>query len=183
LDQLADEIKQKLGEDYKLPEIPEGGELILPPTPINRNSQSLNWPLLTEEESIEFNEDENEIENNENIDTNQWGTESIIINNEEETIEQMNEEGIEIGTGWGVEGIEIDKKFLINSNKNEYENITIGKSNSEYWAENSEFPSDHIASGTIIIKNRIIQISNGYIKSKSRGYKFRSIETNFHFHF
>jgi coatomer protein complex subunit alpha (xenin) len=185
LNQLTEEIKEKFGDKFKIPELSEEAELILPPVPINKNLNNLNWPLLVESEKVDFDEEDTNVENNESneIDTKLWGTEGILVNNnnqdnDEENITDENKiNDSDFGSGWlaNMDGIEIDKKLLINSNKTDFENVTVGKAISDYWIENSDFPADHIASGSFKTAMDILNKKAGIINFEPLKQYFISI--------
>eukprot|EP01080_Neovahlkampfia_damariscottae_P002084 gene2084-1956_t len=168
---LEDKLKHLetlLGEDNIPKNIPEKSTLILPPTPVYKLNSNFNWPLLTKQEQINYDDDDDEIVdsvgdsgNLDDISLGSGWTDGIQLGNkdeddkkqEEEKEEEIDDELGELGGGaWGggLSDIGIDMSEMnMPTGNSEFEEIpTIGKSIEECWIENSDLAVDHIAAGS-----------------------------------
>lgn len=171
IEKKAKELQLLIG-DNNLPPLPENPILIQPPTPIYKSS-NLNWPLLTKQEEITFDDDddEKEIKNEEIPLDNKWGEEIKIEQDEEDEEEIKKEEIMDIGTGWSTGLIDMPIESLKSS---EGLDTNPGKNPIDIWTD-SEFAVDHIASGSFKTAMNILTKTLGITNFKPLKMNFMNI--------
>jgi coatomer subunit alpha len=175
LEDKAKQLESILGEG-NIPTLPEKSTLILPPTPVYKLNSDFNWPLLTKQEQISYEDDEDEQidskgENLEDMSLGSW-TDGISIQqsskDEEEPIEpKLDDNGLDELGAWGglsdIPGIDLSEMNASMSSNGAFEVPSIGKSIEECWVENSDLAVDHIAAGSFRTAMDILSTSAGII--------------------
>ncbi|KAL9643593.1 hypothetical protein ABK040_010206 [Willaertia magna] len=152
LEELAEEIKKELGEDFIMPELDFEPQILKPPKPIMIEG---NWPLL-HTETVDYSDITKTAEtimDEEAI--NDW-VEGIEIPGDENAIPTTTTTpsiptvggGSEEDTDWG-DSIDIPIEMQATaSSGSRFIAPKVGRSATEQWPLNSQSPADHIAAGS-----------------------------------
>ncbi|EFJ08647.1 hypothetical protein SELMODRAFT_447957 [Selaginella moellendorffii] len=168
--EVAERLATELGD--KVPQIPklEKSKLLVPPSPILRDS---NWPLLLisrgffeggfAEPGVVDQEEENA--------PDEWGEELVIIpggesqrTGEMEEIEEIQragagaEEGEEEG-GWELEDLELPPEVVQSQNATTssfFAGVTPGAPVTQLWTQRSSLAADHVAAGAFDSAMRLL---------------------------
>jgi coatomer protein complex subunit alpha (xenin) len=178
LNDLAENIKSHIDPNFVLPDLEntkgEKPTLLLPPRPILKET---NWPQLTTHD-ISYTVDEDIPSSTENISwggegigegitADAFGTEGLEETKEKDT--SPHDEDLTGGGGWGDElglgdeAIQSDLAQGLEEDNSPFLQPNSGRTPTEYWVENSQNPSDHIAAGSFSTAMDILNKAAGIV--------------------